>query len=120
MKLYSLVVAFILCTFSGFGQTQTSSAAVQLGSVFEIGTPESNGYQYINIPKPNIIIKRGGFPHDLDLSGRSVVVTAIKEKENGVTEVHIKLKDGTRFFGSHKTLKVHFNEALEAGELKVL
>ena len=49
-----------------------------------------------------------------------MVVTSIKEKKDGTTEVKIKRTDGNRFFGSHTVVSADFEKALASGELGVL
>ena len=118
MKTYLLSIAFSLCTLGMFAQSQTTSINVTIGDIYTIGTPNAVTYKYIDVPRPNIIMKRGGFPNYSDIAGRNVEVTAIKEKKDGTNKVTIKLKDGTKFFGSHRTLTTDFNNAIASGELK--
>lgn len=118
MKTYLLSFALALFTLGLFAQSQTTTADVSIGDVYKIGSSETATYKHIEIPRPNIIRKRGGFPNHRDIKGRIVEVTDIKEKTDGTTEVTIQLKDGTRFFGSHKWIKADFNAALKAGELQ--
>lgn len=118
MKIYLLSIAFVLCTFELVAQSQTAPVNVTIGEIYTIGTPETETYQYIDMPRPNFIMKRGGFPNYKDLEGRNVEVTSIKEKKDGTKKVTLKLKDGTRFFGSHRTLTTDFNNAFATGELR--
>lgn len=117
MKTYILSFAFALCTLGLFSQSQITTVDVNIGDTYKIGTAQTATYKHIDIPKPNIIRKRGGLPNHRDIQGSIVEVTDIKEKKNGTTEVVIKLKDGRRFFGSHRWIKADFKGALEAGEL---
>ncbi len=117
MKTYLLSFAFAICTLGLFAQTETTPDTVEIGAVYKIGTPEMVTYKHIDFPRPNIIRKRGGFPNHRDIEGRVVEVTDIKQKKDGTTEVIIQLKDGTRFFGSHRWIKADFNAAFKAGEL---
>lgn len=117
MKSYLFSFAYALCTLGLFAQSEATTIAVSIGDVYKIGPSETTTYKHLEIPKPNIIRKRGGFPNNTDLKGLVVEVTAVKEKD-GTTEVTIKPKDGTRFFGSHKWIKADLNAALAAGELQ--
>jgi hypothetical protein len=93
---------------------------VQVGDTFEIGRPETNSYKHINFPRANFIIKRGGIANYKRVEGHKVVVTDIKEKKDGTTQVKLKRTNGNRFFGSHTVVSADFKEALESGELEVL
>jgi hypothetical protein len=113
--LLSFIIAF--CTLGMVAQSETNTVEVTIGDSYIIGPSETASYQHIEIPRFNIIMKRGGFPNPSELKGRMVEVTAIKEKKDNTTVVTIKMKDGTRFFGSHRTLKAHLKAAVAAGEL---
>lgn len=117
MKSYLVSLAFAICTFGLFAQSQTTNVDVKIGDVFEIGIPKTNAYKHIDIPRPNIIRKRGGFPNHKDVYGTMVVVTDFKEKKDGTIIVIVTPKNGTRFFGSHKFLSANLNAALQAEEL---
>ncbi len=93
---------------------------VQIGDTFEIGKPETNSYKHINFPRANFIIKRGGIANYKRVEGQKVIVTSIKEKKDGTTQVKIKRINGNRFFGSHTVVSADLKEALESGELEVL
>ena len=92
---------------------------VRVGDVLEIGRPETNTFKHINFPRANFIIKRGGRANYKRVEGNKVVVTSIKEKKDGTTQVKIKRKDGGRFFGSHAVVAADFDEAIKSGELQV-
>ncbi|APQ18370.1 hypothetical protein [Maribacter hydrothermalis] len=90
---------------------------VEVGDVFEIGKPEANKYKHIDFPHENFIIKRGGIANYKRAEGATVVVTSIKEKKDGTTQIKFKKKDGGRFFGSHTTIQANYHEAISSGEL---
>lgn len=117
MKKYILLAALMLSTLGLFAQSE-KIADVKVGDVFEIGKLENNTYDYIQLPKLNIIKKRGGITHDLNLEGSVVVVTKVKIKKDGSTVVTLKRQDGTRFFRTHKVITANINEALQSGELQ--
>ncbi len=91
---------------------------IEVGDVFEIGQPETNSFKHIKFPRANFIIKKGGIANYKSVEGEKVVITSIKEKKNGTTEVKIKRTDGGRFFGSHTVIAAHFEQALQSGELQ--
>lgn len=119
MKKYLVVFVFMLSALGLFAQSQKTMVDVKVGDVFEIGKLENNSYKYIQLPRLNIIKKRGGTTHDLNLEGSVVVVTGIKTKKDGTTIVKIKRQDGTRFFRTHKIITANIDKALESGELQV-
>lgn len=90
---------------------------VQVGDVLEVGKPETNRYKYIDFPRENFIIKKGGVANYKRAEGKKVVVTSISEKKDGTKQIKIKREDGGRFFGSHTTIKADLKDALNSGEL---
>lgn len=114
---YAITLLFSLSTLLAQNIDQTSTN-VEVGDVFEIGKPETNKYKHINFPRANFIIKRGGIANYKSVEKNTVVVTSVKEKKDGTTEIKIKRKDGSRFFGSHTVVSVDFDEAIQAGELQ--
>ncbi len=114
-----MALLFSISVLNAQNSTDQEQADVQVGDVFEIGTPETHKYNHINFPRANFIIKRGGIADYKRAEGYKVVVTAVKEKKNGTKEVNIKRNDGGRFFGSHTVVAADFNKAVAAGELRV-
>ena len=47
-----------------------------------------------------------------------MVVTSVDKKDDGSTVITIKRKDGSAFFGTHKTVKANVEAAIQSGELK--
>jgi len=88
--------------------------------LFSVSAPETHAYKHINFPRANFIIKRGGIANYKRAEGYKVVVTAIKEKKDGSTQVKIKRNDGGRFFGSHTVVSADFKEAIASGELQAM
>lgn len=117
---YAIALLFSVSMLNAQNTVEQTAIDVQVGDVFEIGKPESNKYKHINFPRANFIIKRGGIANYKRAEGEKVVVTSIKEKKDGTTQVKIKRTDGNRFFGSHPVVSVDFKEALASGELETL
>jgi hypothetical protein len=117
---YAIFLVFSASMLNAQSTLNQDAIDVKVGDIFEIGKPETNTYKHINFPKANFIIKRGGFANYKRAEGQKVVVTSVKEKKDGSTQVKIKRTDGNRFFGSHTVVSVDFNEALTSGELEVL
>lgn len=98
-------------------KTNSVASKTKVGTIFTIGKVKYNSYKYIKFPKPNFVIKRGGIYNFKNIIGETVVVTSIKDKEDGAKIITIKLENGSRFFNSHKYLKVDLNNALLEKEL---
>ncbi|RNC83475.1 MAG: dihydroorotase [Winogradskyella sp.] len=103
---------FIVFTCISFSQNTTA----KVGDMFTIGETESGQYESIDLPKPNVIIKKGGIANYDNLAGNKVEVVSIKENKEGRTIATIKMAN-KRFFNSHKFLKVDIAKALETKEL---
>jgi hypothetical protein len=114
---YAIALMFSVSMLNAQQNVTQEATNVKVGDTFEIGKPETNTYKHINFPRANFIIKRGGIANYKKAEGERVVVTAIKEKKDGTTQVKIKRTDGHRFFGSHAVVSVDLKEALESGEL---
>ncbi len=99
-------------------QAQDDKSLIQVGDVLEIGRPEYNTFKHINFPDANFIIKRGGIANYKKAEGQEVIVTSVKEKKNGGTEIKIKRNDGGRFFGINTVISADLEKALESGELQ--
>ncbi|MGB7393432.1 MAG: hypothetical protein WA913_03465 [Pricia sp.] len=115
---YAIALLFSVSMLNAQDNVNVGSTDVEVGDVFEIGRPEANSYKHIKFPRANFIIKRGGIANYKRVEGEKVVVTSIKEKKNGTTEVKIKREGGGRFFGSHPVVAADIDEALKSGELQ--
>ncbi len=116
------IIAFLFSASAFYAQDNLNvvPANVEVGDIFEIGRPETNSFRHIKFPKANFIIKKGGIANYKRVEGQKVVVTSIKEKKDGTTEIKIKRRDGGRFFGSHSVVAADFDKAVDSGELTVL
>ncbi|HEA31480.1 MAG TPA: hypothetical protein ENH91_16060 [Leeuwenhoekiella sp.] len=92
---------------------------VNTGDVLEVAKPSANTYKYINLPRANFLIKRGGIANFNKLSGEKIEVTEVAITENCKTEVRVKRKDGKKFFNTLKTISIDLDKALETGEVKL-
>ena len=117
---YAIALLFSVSVLNAQNSVNQEPANVKVGDVFEIGKPEANSYKHIDFPRANFIIKRGGIANYKRVEGNRVVVTSIKEKKDGTTQVKIKRKDGGRFFGSHTVVAADFKDAVKSGELQAM
>lgn len=116
------LVAFALFTLSTLHSKPVKTVQndeVVVGTVLQIGEPVSPHYSHIHFPKANFIIKSGGLADFKNLEGNLVVVTEIREKENGETEITFKRKNGQKFFRNYETVRANLSKALESGELRI-
>ncbi|APA65344.1 hypothetical protein [Maribacter sp. 1_2014MBL_MicDiv] len=116
---YAIALLFSVSMLTAQDNTSTQPV-VRVGDVFEIGKPESHKYKHIDFPRENFIIKRGGIANYRQAHGEKVVVTSVKEKKDGTTQIKIKRNDGGRFFGSHTVVTADYKDAINSGELQVL
>ena len=90
---------------------------LEVGSVLMIGSPSSNLYEHIEVPRMNFIIKKGGIPNYKTLFESKVIISKVKEMPDGSKIVHLKRQNGKRFFNSHSYIKATLKEAIDSEEL---
>ncbi|PQJ81405.1 hypothetical protein [Polaribacter glomeratus] len=119
MKKYLITtVIALIATFSI--NAQEAKIKVEKGDLLEIVKPSSHEFKYINFPKKNFIIKRGGIANDKLVNGEEVVVTKVTKEKDGSTTISIKPTDGSRFYQAIPIVTVDFEKAIKSGEIKVL
>ena len=95
---------------------QIKVPVVNIGDELKIATVPSNDYEYIEVPRKNIILKRGGILNFSKFSNSTVIIKdLVYEKETAYAI--IERADKRRFFKAFRTLTVDIEAALEAGEL---
>lgn len=113
----NILFAFLMIFFTGSIFAQTHKSSVEIGDVFIIGEVSNNNYKYINFPRPNFIIKKGGIASYKNIPGEKVEVTSIKEKKDGSLVATVKLTSKKNFFNSHKYVTADISEAISEKEL---
>ena len=113
----SSVLAFLVTAFM---YSQNSTSEFNSGDVFKIGNAKHNNYKYINFPRANFIVKKGGIANYKNIKGEKVVITSIEEKSNGKRVATIKLVESRKFFNSHKYVTVNIDDAIKNKELLVV
>ncbi|RZT00021.1 hypothetical protein [Aquimarina brevivitae] len=108
-------MAFVLCLSVSF--SAISDQDIKVGEELTLASPSSNNYAYINFPKNNFILKKGGILNFKSLPGTKVVVTEINSANDGNTVVTVKRKDGGTFLNSLRTLTIHYEKAIESNEV---
>ncbi|WP_452225033.1 dihydroorotase [Lacinutrix chionoecetis] len=113
----NILFALLLSFFISMSYSQSSSQKVNVGDVFVIGEADNNNYNYIDFPRANFIIKKGGLPNYEALVGEKVEIVSLKEKVKGRIIATIKLTSKKKFFNSHKYISVDIDEAIQNKEL---
>lgn len=91
---------------------------VNVGDELVIGSPSSNDYKFIDIPKKNFIIKKGGIANMTSIYKNKVTVTKVTWNKNNDAIVTLKRSNGSKFFNAYRTLKADLNGAIVNGELR--
>lgn len=116
MKKAVIFIVSIFLTSAMMAQENRSS--VQKGAILTLGPVSAVGYQHIDFPRKNIIIKRGAIADFNSLEGRKVIVEKV-QVEDGTTIATLRLKDGRDFFRFWPTVTTDIDNAIVKGELKL-
>ncbi len=114
-SLIIIISIFLASSLLSVGYAQE----IKIGDELTIEKPAGLDYQHIYFPRKNFIIKRGGTPDLKTVKNVVVIVTDIKYGANNESIITIKRKDGRRFFRVYNHVKANFEDAIEAGELRV-
>mgnify|MGYP003148650108 FL=1 len=114
-----LTALYFICGITLLQASTTTNEIddLEVGSVLMIGSPSSNLYEHIEVPRMNFIIKKGGIPNYNTLFESKVVVSKMQVMPDGSKVVHLKRQNGKRFFNSHSYIKARLKEAIDAEEL---
>ncbi|MCF8713470.1 hypothetical protein JM658_01405 [Joostella atrarenae] len=96
---------------------QAQDKEVNVGDVLTINSISESTYNHIDLPRKNIIIKRGGVPNYKSVYNNEVVVTEINTNADGEQLAVLKRKDGRKFFTSFPTIKANVTKAIDSEEL---
>lgn len=119
-------ICFILLLTFGFTYANDSSSlnnsqnVPAVGDILVINATSNTNYNYIDLPKLNVIVKKGGLATYKPVHGNHVVVTDVKTKNDGNVQVILEKKDNTKFFGISKQVKADYIKAISSGELSKL
>ena len=116
-NILSSILAFFVTAFM---YSQSSATDFSSGDTFLIGNAKFDNYKYIDFPRANFIIKKGGIANYENIKGKKVVVTSIKEKNDGKLIATIKLVESGKFFNSHKYVTVDIDKAIKSKELLII
>ena len=90
---------------------------VKVGDELIIGNPSKANYQFIDIPRKNFIIKRGGIANMRSLLNNKVIVSKMTFDKESNPIVVLKKSNGTKFFNALRIVKADLNGAISQGEL---
>ncbi|MFM1878632.1 MAG: hypothetical protein RLZZ241_1498 [Bacteroidota bacterium] len=90
----------------------------QIGAVYEIVKP-NGAFEYLEVPKANFIRKRGSISDPKSLHGNRVVISEVLD-HRGHWQVVLTREDGNKFFRFYPSLKAHWPEVLDSGEIRSL
>ncbi|SDL69314.1 hypothetical protein [Kriegella aquimaris] len=109
----------VLSLFVSFAtlNAQENELVIKEGSVLVLGEPSVNGYEHIDFPRKNIILKRGAVANFNNLAGEKVVVKNIGT--DNLTALLERL-DGRPFFRFYPKVSSDIETALAKGELKYI
>lgn len=109
----------MIAVFTAIGMCaqEDFSDLVKIGDQLTISAPSSKTYKFIDVPRKNFIIKRGGIANMGSLKNLKVTVTKISYADN--TKITFKRSDGRKFFKAYRTLKANLNGAINSGELEI-
>ncbi|MEO1030462.1 hypothetical protein [Winogradskyella sp.] len=114
MKKLFFTLLFLGFCFIALGQNEP-----KVGDVLIIERPSSHVYNYVKFPKLNTLTKRGKVANYKSVKGNIVVIDEIIEGKDGSTDVVLKKKDGTKFFGYLTTVKANYAKSIKAGEISI-
>ncbi|TYP69913.1 dihydroorotase [Aquimarina intermedia] len=110
---FALLISFLSVTM----YAQETTIDVKVGDVFIIGEVDNDSYKYIDFPRANFIIKRGGIANYKKVKGEKVIITSIREQKDGSLLATLALRSNQHFFNSHKHVTAEINEAILQNEL---
>lgn len=112
----------LLLTFSfSFANNPNSSDLNQnepkVGDILLINSTSNIKYNHIDLPKLNIIAKRGHAANYKSIHGNRVVVTEIMSSKNGETEIRFENENKSLFFRYLKNIEANYYKSIDSGEL---
>lgn len=114
MRQISFFAALLFFVGALNAQAQES---VNIGDELIIASPVSDNYKYIDVPRKNFIIKRGGIANLKSLEDRKTIVKEINTVGDEVV-VTLVPANGGKFFNVYRELKANLRDALDNGELQ--
>ena len=119
MKKSILFFAALCFTFhSAITAQERFDDLVKVGDELIIGSPSNGDYEFIDTPRKNFIIKKGGIANMGDLVNNKVTVTKMTFDKDNEPVITLKKSNGSKFFNAYRTLKADLNGAITNGELR--
>ncbi|MBT8237260.1 MAG: hypothetical protein HKP24_12965 [Croceitalea sp.] len=114
-----LFITLVVCAMFTTRAQEDYSDMVKVGDELMISNPSGSDYQYIDVPRKNFIIKRGGIANMATLKNAKVTVTKITFKDSKPI-IRFKKSDGRKFFNAFRTLTADLNNAIAQSELNFI
>ena len=116
---YMIIGAIALSSLNAQEMVDCDSPTVKSGDILQIVKPSGTTYKFINLPRPNFLIKRGGIANFNKLNGEKVEITEVRITENCNTQVVVKRQNSKKFFNTLNTLSIELDQAVEKGEVRL-
>jgi len=110
----NITIITLLLFFTTQGQEQIKD--IKIGDILTLGAPSAKSYRYINFPKTNFIIKKGGIANYKAIAGNRIIVTEVNGLD-GYTKIIFKREDGIKFFNSKTLVSANLEKAVEKKEI---
>ncbi|MBT8287779.1 MAG: hypothetical protein HKN00_09550 [Flavobacteriaceae bacterium] len=81
---------------------------------YVLNKPSNQSYRYVQFPRPNFVIKRGGIANYRALVGVKLRIHSVDESKE---LVYLTRSDGKKFFNKYKLVSADLNKAVNSGEL---
>ncbi len=117
MKNYLTIGLLTLGMISAQAQiSEKNSSPIEVGDTIILNKATIDDYTYVDFPRRNFILKKGGLPAK-NLNGSAVIVTDIAIDNKNRTKVKVKPADGSKFFNALTSVTIQLQEAVDNGEI---
>lgn len=117
-NIYITIALLVSFSFNSFAGNLLGSQNPAVGDVLIIAKNKGETYRHIDVPRLNMIVKRGGIASYKSIYNAKVKITEVSENEYGKTFVKLERVDGKKFFNHKKSVLAHYENAISSGELK--
>lgn len=118
MKKTLIIALFLISITNAQNYTTNLEQNFEVGDIFIINNPSEGDFKYIDFPKANFIIKKGGIADFKTVDALEVRIKSMKNFDNK-NEVVLERVDDQQFFNRFPTVKANLDGAIAAGELLV-
>lgn len=121
MKIIVLSLAFVLSmnAYMSDKSSLSNQEKPNVGDSLVVLENKGDHYRFVDFPRLNFLVKRGGLATYKNVYHKEVVVKEVIERVPGVTEVVLERADGKKFFNHKKSVTANYFKALSHQELKI-